>query len=97
MVVNTIFTYTYCFIHNILFECVLGSDLTPELFDDMFVLVVLLEGVLLKTTRVLTERKGCKRIVLNYYHKLFIVFSKSKGYFINIIELKRKSSVTLSV
>lgn len=44
MVVITSFTYTYCFILNMLFECVLGSDSTPELSDDLFVLVVLLEG-----------------------------------------------------
>lgn len=41
-----------------LFECVLGSDLTPELSDDLFVLVVLLEGVILMPT----EQKGCRRI-----------------------------------
>lgn len=75
------------------FECVLGSYLTSELSDDLFVLVVLLEGILLMPK----EQKGVDGYILNYYHKLFIVFSKSKGYFINIIELKRKSSVTLSV
>lgn len=45
-----------------LFECVLGSDLTPELSDDLLVLVALLEGVLLMTTRVPIEQKGCRRI-----------------------------------